>query len=170
MMGDKEAPRSDRLAAVTNVHSALKLVVNPAAPNQHEATELFETCSKPLIKRLYDKAERVRIAAAEALTECWALPGLAMAQMGYITPVLIDRLIKAQQFEWEASEEARVALTGLLKAALTTNARGVMGAHSQEVLFVLIGGFKDPHPEVTTHSDHMHGFHNLLPSAEFLTH
>eukprot|EP00658_Telonema_sp_P-2_P034124 TRINITY_DN2493_c0_g2_i5.p1 TRINITY_DN2493_c0_g2~~TRINITY_DN2493_c0_g2_i5.p1 ORF type:complete len:896 (-),score=252.40 TRINITY_DN2493_c0_g2_i5:142-2829(-) len=143
-MADKEAPVGDRITAVTAVFGAMK-----TALVQPEHTEMvFEACVKPLIKRVYDQSERVRITAVEALQECWKAPALALQTLPYIMPVLIDRLTHADQFKWDKSEEVRLALVGLLRMALQANATGVMAEHSQEVIYLLVGALKDPHPEV----------------------
>jgi len=65
-IGDGESTRPERLRSMEAIYHAIQL----ATKGEPEAGQaVWDLCLKPLVKRLYDDAEKIRILALESLLE-----------------------------------------------------------------------------------------------------
>merc|ERR1712159_258913 len=74
--------------------------------------------------------------ALEALTAGFYLAESLSACSPYIVPVIVDRVVPGEQFQFEPSEEARTRHILLLRGMMEHNVHELMGEHNQEILFI----------------------------------
>ena len=66
-IGDGEASRVERHKSLENIYHQIQLATK-GDPEKGQA--IWDVCLKPLVKRLYDDVEKIRILALECLLEC----------------------------------------------------------------------------------------------------
>jgi len=66
----------------------------------------------------------------------------------YVLPVMVDRMVIAEHFQFEPSEEGRLRLIRLMRHLLDLRAPALMAEHSQEILTIVVAASKDGAPEV----------------------
>ena len=71
----------------------------------------------------------------------------------YVLPVMVDRMVIAEHFQFEPSEEGRLRLIRLLRHLLDLRPKALMAEHSQEVLTIVVAATKDGAPEVKKAAD-----------------
>jgi len=144
-VGDLGVDREERFASMQSLNRQIQAAKRG---DPEEGETVWGMCLKPLVKRLYDDVEKIRLSALESLIEGFELTEAVLDSTPYVMPVIVDRMVHAEQFKWEPSEEARLGLIKLLRHLILLRPKQLMAEEDQSVLTVVVAATKDTAPEV----------------------